>query len=74
MYRTPDEDLPVAPGGVQKAPGVTIGAFVAAGEPEALGEGKGVAVAVFGVPTETLTISDFVGLITLFVKISIARV
>ena len=31
VYRTPDDDLPVAPAGVQKVPGETVGNCVAVG-------------------------------------------
>ena len=44
VYRTPDEDLPIAPAGVQKAPGVTVGIAVGAGVVEAVGLGEGLEI------------------------------
>jgi hypothetical protein len=40
VYKTPDEDLPVAPAGEQKAPGETVGSC------EVVGVGVGVGVAL----------------------------
>jgi hypothetical protein len=40
VYKTPEEDLPVAPAGEQNAPGETVGSW------EVVGVGVGVALAV----------------------------
>ena len=40
VYRTPEEDFPVAPAGEQNAPGETVGSW------EAVGVGVGVALAL----------------------------
>ena len=40
MYKTPEDDLPVAPAGEQKAPGETVGSC------ELVGVGVGVGVGV----------------------------
>ena len=44
VYRTPDEDLPIAPAGVQKAPGVTIGIAVGDAAIDAVGLGEGLEI------------------------------
>ncbi len=50
MYKTPEDDLPVAPAGEQKAPGETVGSWDAVGVGVALalivGVGLGVGVGV----------------------------
>jgi hypothetical protein len=46
VYKTPEDDLPVAPAGEQKAPGETIGSCELVGVGVALTVGVGVALAV----------------------------
>jgi hypothetical protein len=44
VYKTPEEDLPTAPLGVQKAPGVTIGIAVGVDEAVTVAVGVGVGI------------------------------
>ena len=44
VYRTPDEDLPIAPAGVQKAPGVTVGIVDGVAVTDTVGIGVGLEV------------------------------
>ena len=46
VYRTPEEDLPVAPAGEQNAPGETVGSWEVVGVGVALTVGVGVGVGV----------------------------
>jgi hypothetical protein len=39
VYVTPDEDFPIAPAGLQNAPGLTFGTIVTVGEGDAVGIG-----------------------------------
>ena len=44
VYRTPDADLPIAPAGVQKAPGVTVGIVDGVAVTDTVGVGVGLEV------------------------------
>ena len=65
VYRTPDDDFPVAPAGLQKAPGETVGRIVAVGvgvtDIVGLGVGEGVTdtVGVAAAVGVALAISNF---------------
>ena len=58
VYEVPFADIPVAPAGVQNAPGLTVAAVASC-----VGEGVGVG----GVPTMTVIISDLVPFLTVLI-------
>ena len=71
MYEVPFADLPVAPAGEQKAPGLTGEAVTCC---VGVGFGEAETVGVGGVPTVTVIISDLVLFSTLPEDICIASV